>query len=32
MELFEKLQPNISTGISKVICFEHVQDALDFRI
>lgn len=32
MELFEKLQPNISTGISKVICFEHVQDDLDFRI
>lgn len=32
MELFEKLQPNISTGVSKVICFEHMHDDLDFRI
>lgn len=31
MDLFEKLHPNISTGVSKVIYFlEHVQDDLYF--
>lgn len=32
MDLFEKLHPNISTGVSKVICcFEHMQSNLYFN-
>lgn len=32
MDLFERLHPNISTGVSKVICcFEHMQSNLYFN-
>lgn len=32
MDLFEKLHPNISTGVSKVTCFfEYMQDNLYFN-